>query len=153
MPDENQPPTVPLPPTLLHAALTPPTVEAAVWAESALASARGLKAALNRLTIDHLRELTLLQTRELAAARNHAEATKGILRLLAQQLRQATTPPAPAGVYLHVLPREETGDELDPDAWTAAMLAPDPPDPEPTAEQLEAAEAQADQDYDAWRNR
>ena len=90
---------------------------------------RSVRAALTRLGIDHRRELTQAQADELTAVRNHVNGAHGALALLAFQLQQATTPPDP-----------------DPAAWAAAMVVP------PTPEELEAAEAAADQAYDKWKN-
>lgn len=93
--------------------LRPPTVEASAWASSALQAARDLRARLNRLTIDHRRELLPAQADELAAARNHAAAAVGVLGVLSRQLRQATAPPAPAGAPLPLLPPGWAPDEAD----------------------------------------
>jgi hypothetical protein len=108
--------------------LAPPTVEARAWAQGALTAVRSARAALTRLTVDHRRELTPFQAAELAAVRNHVDAAQGALALLAFQLDRAVTP------------------EPDPADWAAAMVVP------PTAEELEAAEAAADQAYDVWKN-
>jgi hypothetical protein len=143
----------PLDPPTAPMALTPPTVEAAVWAESSLQAARDLSRTLKRLTIDHRRELLPFQADELVAARNHASALLGILGLLSHQLRQATAPVeetvgqtirrvAPYGYAVTDLPAPPVLEE-----WTDTMLA-----PPITPDEAEEAEARADLEYDQTTN-
>lgn len=69
--------------------LTPPTTEAAVWAQTTLATARNLRQQLVRLTLDHYRELTPVQQADLTAVRRQATTTVLVLSALARQLEEA----------------------------------------------------------------
>lgn len=108
--------TAPEPVPLRPTPLRPPTSGAVAWTQAALTSARALRQALNRLTIDHYGELTPEQQREVTTVRRQAATAVTSLSTLALQLELATGRTS---------------------AYTEA----------------DEAEARADLDYDAWKNR